>query len=631
MSVLQTVPVASEVERSKEVEKDRVLTIAEKDCVMTSSEEEMEDLSNFVAERLQSLGERSVEKLSGEECVNVEEILCGGVDFGEGDGGDKGQSVCPVGTSGGEFDEGDGRFSLEREVDQMLRESLSNATVTSTPKRAVWPIYSKRRSSVMEESEEVTCKAVVFDVVSGSGAAGGVGLSKEGISAPSDGVSESLVTSGGFSALEGIARLQAGEGFGGTRIGGEGECTVRIPPVDDMLGQEVAAKERTRCYPSQSAKSLLKEYFEMNPPTHLDPRHPTTSFSADQIIQFARAVGLEVSLASYSMLEDLLLKAKGGSGAQAKTPQNTAGRSPFPSVAGSSMGDSVASRSVYSLPTITETEDTNVVEGGDIVGEPCSSRQADARLALGAKSVERPGTDSLKTLHQIKSGQRKKKSRSCKWSREGRLNPLLPSGDDKGGYVFTEEMLELAPFAKVFATGPEDPLENKYCFYCMLCKRNISMRTRGLYELKRHYQRDCHFRADQRFREKHCPGKVRGRDGRVLYGSKLEAEREVYMELDVPDLDFKRPFYYDVLEGKPFTFTTEETRVRIQINLLLTFLKSGGQLWALEDYWTQVGIAIGHSAATADFNWSPAHVSVSNFDLSSQFHYGYGIFISWAI
>ena len=44
----------------------------------------------------------------------------------------------------------------------------------------------------------------------------------------------------------------------------------------------------------------------MNPPTHLDPSHPTTSFSPDQLIQFARAVGLEVSLASYSMLEDLL-------------------------------------------------------------------------------------------------------------------------------------------------------------------------------------------------------------------------------------------------------------------------------------------------------------------------------------
>ena len=102
------------------------------------------------------------------------------------------------------------------------------------------------------------------------------------------------------------------------------------------------------------------------------------------------------------------------------------------------------------------------------------------------------------------------------------------------------------------------------------------------------------------------------------------------MDLDVPDLDFRRPFYYDVLEGKPFTFTTEESRVRIQINLLMTFLKSGGQLWALEDYWTQVGIATGHSAAVADFNWSPAHISVSHVEFSSGFHCKCNVFILWA-
>ena len=244
------------------------------------------------------------------------------------------------------------------------------------------------------------------------------------------------------------------------------------------------------------------------------------------------------------------------------------------------MGDSVASRSAYSLPTITGIEGRDVIMGGGVAEEPCSKRQADARLGMGGESSERPGTDSLKTLQQMKSSPKKKKkmSQSCKWSREGRLNPLLPSGDDKGGYVFTEKMLELALFAKMFATGPEDPLENKYCFYCMLCRRNISMRTRRFYELKRHFQRDCHFRADQRFRENYCPGQIRGRDGRVLYGSKIEADRGFYMELAVPDLDFKRPFYYDVLEGKPFTFTTEESRVRIQINLLMTFLKSGGQV-----------------------------------------------------
>ena len=300
-------------------------------------------------------------------------------------------------------------------------------------------------------------------------------------------------------------------------MGHEGEGTVRITPVDEMFVQEATPKEKTKGYCSQSAKSLLKEYFEVNPPTHLDPSHPTTSFSADQMIHFARVVGLETTLASYSMLKDLLLTARGGTRAYTVTWRYPAGKSPFPSVAGSPMGDSVASRSVYSLPNIAQTDGTNVMVKGDVVDEPCSSRQADARLAMGMEGSEKPGTDSRKTLQQIKSSQ-KKKSHSCKWSREVRLNPLLPSGDVKGGYVFTEEMLELAPFTKVFATVLEDPLENRYCFYCMLCRRNNSTRTRGFYELKRHFQKEYNFRVGQRFREKYCPGKVRARDGRLLYG-----------------------------------------------------------------------------------------------------------------
>ena len=296
------------------------------------------------------------------------------------------------------------------------------------------------------------------------------------------------------------------------------------------------------------------------------------------------------------------------------------------------MGDSGASRSAYSVPTITETQGTNVIVAGDVVEEPSPSRQADIRLAMGIEGSERLGTDSLKTLRQIKSGQKNKKSRSCKWSWKSRLSPLLPSGDDKGVYVFLEEMLELAPVAKVFTIGPEDQFENKYCFYCMLCRQSFSMKIRGLYELRHHFRRECHFWADQRCREKHCPRKIRGRYGRVLYGSKLEAEREFYMELNVPDLDFKRPFYHDVLEGRPFTFLTEESRVRIQINLLMTFLKSGGHFWALGDYWSQVGIASGHSPAAADFNWSPAHIFVGNFGFFQDFiiapaFLSYGLFV----
>ena len=80
------------------------------------------------------------------------------------------------------------------------------------------------------------------------------------------------------------------------------------------------------------------------------------------MIQFARDVGLKVSLASFGMLEDLLFKANlvgriGGGG-------KASSRSAFSSCAGTNVGDSVASRSVYSLPTITESTESEQLTMG---------------------------------------------------------------------------------------------------------------------------------------------------------------------------------------------------------------------------------------------------------------------------
>ena len=330
--------------------------------------------------------------------------------------------------------------------------------------------------------------------------------------------------------------------------------------------------------------------------------------SSDQMIQFARAVGLEVSLATFGMLEDVLLKIGGKSGRS--VGEKGSGQSASIGMSGSTVMDSVASRSFYSLPTITESIDSDRLVG-DSTQQPYSSRQADAALGFSRTEVtEFNDTDSLKTLGQIRSDARKK-CELYRWSTEGRPNPISPSGSDGGGYVFTEGMLEVAPFEKIFFTGPENPLKNRHCFYCMLCRRNVSMKSRGLYELKRHYQREHHLRAYQRFRARYQPSKVRGSDGRTLYGSKLEADKELFMHLDVPELDHKRPFYYDFVEGKPFTFNSANSRTLIQIELLLFFLREGGQLWTLEEYWTQVGVLTGHSASTADFSWSSSYISVS--------------------
>ena len=211
------------------------------------------------------------------------------------------------------------------------------------------------------------------------------------------------------------------------------------------------------------------------------------------MIQFARAVGLEVSLASHGILEDSLLKAGVGRGDQPVVLRHSIGMSPIPSIAGSSWGDTVASRINYSLPTVRETDASNVVAVEGSLQEPCSSKHADACLAVGQESSEKPGSDSLQTLQEIKRSEKRKQTKMWKWSGEGRQNTLLPTGGDKVGYVSTGGKLELSPFAKVLAEGPDDPLYNLYCFYCMLCER---MKTGSLCELKGHFERDCHFRAD---------------------------------------------------------------------------------------------------------------------------------------
>ena len=72
---------------------------------------------------------------------------------------------------------------------------------------------------------------------------------------------------------------------------------------------------------------------------------------------------------------------------------------------------------------------------GDGLEEPCSSRQVDARLAIGPEGSEKPELTDI--LQQITTNEKKKKSRLRKWSGESRLNPLLPSGDNKGGFVVT--------------------------------------------------------------------------------------------------------------------------------------------------------------------------------------------------
>ena len=552
---------------------------------MSSSDEGSEGLEKFLRYKLESFGSEGVENIVEVDPTGVLDLL----DANLMDRGNPGNGVVTV----------DDEIPRSR-VDDISRSELREKNNGGRSKRPLCDVD-------IGVADERPSKRVAFDIDDAGGRLFSarctlVDVSDAGQSFPSS--SRPDDTDYGTSELMSIARMRVGDLSGG-RVCETAESD--LPSFSGATVQPGLGAGRSKYYASESARTLLKGCVSGNPPVQLDPHQQLTGMSSDQMIQFARAIGLEVSVATFGMLEDVLLKISKKTGRN--VGEKRSGRSVSLSRSGSTVMESVASRSFYSLPTITESFDSDRL-AGDLSQQPCSSRQADAALDFSRTEVtEINDTDSLKTLGQIHFDARKK-GELYSWSGEGRPNPILPSGSDGGGYVFTEEMLEIAPFAKIFATGPENPLKSRHCFYCMICRKNVSMKSRGLYELKRHFQWEHHLRADQRFRARYHPSKIRGSDGRTLYGSKLEAGKELFMHLDVPELDHKRPFYNDVVEGKPFIFTSASSRTLIQIELLLIILRRGGQLWTLEEYWTQVGVLTGHSASTADFNWSSSYISV---------------------
>ena len=65
---------------------------------------------------------------------------------------------------------------------------------------------------------------------------------------------------------------------------------------------------RTEYYLGESVRLLLQNCFPENRSTHSDPHQQITGLNANQKIQFVKAVDLEVFLATFGMLEDLLLE-----------------------------------------------------------------------------------------------------------------------------------------------------------------------------------------------------------------------------------------------------------------------------------------------------------------------------------
>ena len=347
-------------------------------------DEGSEGLEKFLRDKLESFGDEGIENIVEVDPAGVFELL----DANLMDRGITGSGVVTV----------DDEIPRSR-VDDILRSELREKTIGGGSKRRLCDVD-------IGLADERPSKSVAFEIDDAGGRLFAerctlVGVSDAGQSFPSS--SRPDDTDYATSELETIARRRVGDLSGG-RVCETAESD--LPGFSGATVQPGLGAGRSKYYPSESARTLLKRCFADNPPVQLDPHQQLTGMSSDQLIQFARAIGLEVSLATFGMLEVVLFKIG------RKTGRNVGekGSGKFVSLTrpGSTVMESVASRSFYSLPTITESSDSDRL-AGDLSQQPCSSRQADAALDFPRTEVtEINDTDSLKTLGQIRSDARKK-------------------------------------------------------------------------------------------------------------------------------------------------------------------------------------------------------------------------------
>ena len=100
-----------------------------------------------------------------------------------------------------------------------------------------------------------------------------------------------------------------------------------------------------------------------------------------------------------------------------------------------------------------------------------------------------------------------------------------------------------------------NPLENTHCFYCQICRRNVSIYGKGAAEVKRHYSSREHFRKDHKWRYIHLGMTdpvsktvtlfVRDKKGNLMDKFELELEIPKFIDEELIELGEKLPFYED--------------------------------------------------------------------------------------
>ena len=226
---------------------------------MSSSDEGSEGLEKFLRDKLESFGGEGIENIVEVDPAGVLELL----DANLMDRSNTGSGVVTV----------DDEIPRSR-VDDILRSKLREKNIGGGSKRPLCDVD-------IGVADERPSKSVAFEIDDAGGRLFSerctlVGVSDAGQSFPSSSRPED--TYYGTFELESIARR---------RVGNVSERRVCEAAGLDLPGSFGATVQpglgagRSKYYPSESARTLLKECFADNPPVQLDPHQQLTGMSSD--------------------------------------------------------------------------------------------------------------------------------------------------------------------------------------------------------------------------------------------------------------------------------------------------------------------------------------------------------------
>ena len=393
---------------------------------------------------------------------------------------------------------------------------------------------------------------------------------------------------------------------------------------------------------SGRSRALLKTWFDEAKSFNLPQGHPTVIFSESQMYHLLRILADETLSMSYTTMERMVLDAVKGTptAVPSRTDQlllKARASTPF-RVPDSDSSD--AESATFDGPRL-ETSDSGESRTLGDISTPDESDSA-GKMALITQSFKKskelfsnPQLQETATTTSL----RNRPEQECSSSGDATLSEVkrqtLEEKDQVAGKGKLLKKSKIQPqrgvpmreefFAKIgwtssFISGPADPLHNPYMVWCHMCKKNVSIRSKGTMEILRHHRTERHLRRDQRWRYEHLRSvdpvtiklqhRVRGRNGKLL--SKFELARELpkFIHTEPVDTGERFPFFHDFVEGRTTALVTPESRAKTQLRIVGDFIQRQGDFSILRSLWSSISSLTDHQASLCDFDWGDERMTV---------------------